>query len=301
MQQKKSSTRLFVIVARSAPIAVIFRRGPSKQVLLIKWNLEDDTLEIGQWFKARIYERRCDLSPEGEMLLYFAADWRKPYESWSAVSRPPYLSSLALWPKGDGWGGGGQFYTRERILLNHRDGELQLAQEFWVPKWMSIGQFGDRPGWGEDEPVWFARLQRDGWKLVSYPTKTKDEWGAKAMVEFDPPIRWQKSHPQNASGFALQMSIVGIHEVDGPWYLIEHSVVEKNGNATNIGRSDWADWSPAGDLLFTQGGSLFRLRCSHGGLASIESREQIADFSELRFQQCEAPAEARIWPSKRSR
>lgn len=81
MQIRKPSARLFVIAARNAPIALIFRRGPSKQVLLIGWNLEDDTFEIGQWLKGRIYERRCDLSPEGEMLLYFAANWRKPHLS----------------------------------------------------------------------------------------------------------------------------------------------------------------------------------------------------------------------------
>jgi len=102
VKNSKSSTRLYVIVARDAPLGVIFRRGPSKQVLLMKLNMEDDTFEIGQWLKARIYERRCDLSPDGEFLLYFAANWRKPYESWSAISRPPYLSALAMWPKGDG-------------------------------------------------------------------------------------------------------------------------------------------------------------------------------------------------------
>src|ERR1700760_351322 len=101
-----SSTRLFVLLARDAPVGVILRRGPSKQVLMIHWNLKNDTFVHGQWLKARVYERRCDLSPEGDMLLYFAATHRKPYGTWSAVSRPPFFTALALWPKGDAWGGG---------------------------------------------------------------------------------------------------------------------------------------------------------------------------------------------------
>ncbi len=57
--------RLFIIVARKSHAAVIFRRGPAKWVQLIKWNTKTDTFEAGQWFHGRIYERRCDLSPDG--------------------------------------------------------------------------------------------------------------------------------------------------------------------------------------------------------------------------------------------
>jgi len=46
------STRLYVLIARRADVAVIFRRGPAKQVLLVRWDLSNDTFEAGQWFKA---------------------------------------------------------------------------------------------------------------------------------------------------------------------------------------------------------------------------------------------------------
>jgi hypothetical protein len=278
---------------------VIFRRGPSKQVLLIKWDLAQDTFEYGQWLKGRIYERRCDLSPEGDLLLYFAADWRKPYQSWIAISRPPFLSALALWPKGDGWGGGGHFIKRNRILLNHRDGEIALAEVLSVPKWLNVGQFGDRPGWGEDDPVWSARLKRDGWKLTGWPEKTKDEYGAKVGLEYDPPITWRKVHPAHPNKYVLQMSILGMNERNGAWYLIDHAVIDNDGDTQSIGRSEWADWSPNGDLLFSQSGCLYRLRCGNGVLGQIESSEEIADFSSLEFEGKESCAEAREWPLRR--
>src|SRR3954454_10755262 len=81
-----SSTRLWVLLARKARVAAIFRRGPSRHVQLIKWNLDNDTFEFGQWFKGRVYERRCDLSPAGTLLIYFAATYKEPLRSWTAVS-----------------------------------------------------------------------------------------------------------------------------------------------------------------------------------------------------------------------
>src|SRR6185295_18250857 len=77
----KESGRLFVIMARESKTAVIFRRGPSRWVQLIRWYTETDTFEPGQWFHGRIYEERCDLSPNGEHLIYFATkhqNWRTP-------------------------------------------------------------------------------------------------------------------------------------------------------------------------------------------------------------------------------
>jgi hypothetical protein len=293
----KSATRAYVILARKAPVGLIFRRGPSNRVLLIRWDLERDTFEFGQWLRGRIYERRCDLSPEGDLLLYFAANWYKPFQSWSAVSRPPYLTALALWPKGDGWGGGGQFSARDDIQLNHRSNEMALADGFSLPKWLHVGQFGDRPGWGEDDPVLAKRLRRDGWSLESQPSELTPDFAAKVTWEFDPPITWQKKHPFLVYELTLRMSIVGMHERNGAWYLIEYSIVRKDGKVESIGRSEWADWSPTGDLLFSQSGCLFRLELRDNTLPQIEAAKQIVDFNNLEFQPMESPDAMRRWPS----
>ena len=53
----KSQARLYGILARNAKRAVVFRRGPNKQVLLVLWNTETDEFAEGQWLKGRIYER----------------------------------------------------------------------------------------------------------------------------------------------------------------------------------------------------------------------------------------------------
>lgn len=297
----KSTARLYVLLAREASQAVVFRRGPSKQVLLIRWNLDNDTFETGQWLKGRIYERRCDLSPDGELLVYFAADFRRSIGSWTAVSRPPFFTALALWPKGNCWGGGGKFASDTRLLLNHYNHEMTRAKDFSIPAWLSVGQCGNWSGGGEDDPLWPSRLMRDGWKLTRSPEKTKDDYGAKVWIEYDPPITWEKAHPIWPNKYTLRMSIWGLKERDGPWYLIDHSVLGTGGYTGAIGRSEWADWSRNGDLLFAQSGCLYRLQPSRSKFGPIEESKQLADFNTLTFQNVQPPENAKTWPERRAK
>lgn len=116
--------RLSLVFARSAPFVVILRRGPTRWVEVIKWNTANDKFERGQWLHGRIYGERCGLSPNGKLFVYFAmkygrVDKELGYEqTFTAVSKPPFLTALALWPEGSTWGGGGHFVD---------DGTLRLA------------------------------------------------------------------------------------------------------------------------------------------------------------------------------
>lgn len=116
----RPAPRLFVVLAQRAPRAVILRRGPSNWFHLILWNTAKDTFEHGAWFRGTIYEERCDLSPDGELFVYFALQgsrYRTTYKgAWTAVSRPPWLHALALWPQDHTYGGGGRF-TGDRALV----------------------------------------------------------------------------------------------------------------------------------------------------------------------------------------
>jgi hypothetical protein len=266
---------------------------------LLGWNRSTDEFEEGQWLNGRIYERRCDLSPDGELLLYFAANYREPYFSWSAVSRPPYLTALALWPKGDAWGGGGHFESSTQIALNHRATEMTLAERFRVPGYVDIHPFGDCSGAGEDDPVWTNRLERDGWIRVSGGRVVKEDFKAQVWITFDPPVVWEKKHPLASERYVLRMEIHGIRERDGPWYVTEHSVVTDGTVSHKIGRSDWADWDASGDLLFATGASLRRLVYAPPVLAAVEETRQLIDLESLAFTPRGAPESAQQWPQLR--
>ena len=65
----ESPCRLFVDVAREAPVAVVLRRGPTDWARLSLWHTDTDTFEHGQWIKGRIYERRSDVSADGRLFV----------------------------------------------------------------------------------------------------------------------------------------------------------------------------------------------------------------------------------------
>ena len=114
--------RLSLIFAADEPVTVVLRRGPSKWVEVVKWDTAKDLFEEGQWFHGRIYEERCGLSPDGNLFVYFAAKYggskSRGYEdTYTAVSKPPYLTALAMWPEGSTWGGGGRFIDNKTLRL----------------------------------------------------------------------------------------------------------------------------------------------------------------------------------------
>lgn len=143
-------------------------------VQCLLWNLETDVVTPGQWLKGRIYEHRCDVSPNGELFVYFAANhkgekWDEG--SWTAISRPPYLTALALWFKGDCWDGGGLFDGNNCIRVNGL-GDHRYDPKLDKPP-LKVASLGGRGG--EDWPIEHERRARDGWRLVQ-EIKTDFSW-----------------------------------------------------------------------------------------------------------------------------
>jgi hypothetical protein len=156
--------RLHVLLARDAPIGLVIRRGPSKQYATIAWNLTDDTFQLGQWMKGRIYERRSDISPDGKYFIYFAMNGKWSTESqgsWTAISRVPYLKAIGFFPKGDCWHGGGLWTARNRYWINEGYGHQILRPAYGCSRDKKFDP--DQYFGGECPGVYYLRLQRDGW------------------------------------------------------------------------------------------------------------------------------------------
>src|SRR5215210_6275070 len=95
MTSPESPCRLFVYLARDAPIGAVLRRGPNDWVRLSLWRTDVDAFEHGQWMKGRVYERRSDLSADGAFFVAFVRRSGGPFASgtplanrdtWVAVS-----------------------------------------------------------------------------------------------------------------------------------------------------------------------------------------------------------------------
>ena len=88
---KEVPPRIHAILARGRSCATVFRRGPSNQVAVIGWDLDTDEFTLGQWLYGRIYEYRCDLSPDGKYLLYFAAKYGRVNPVEARIREPHSL------------------------------------------------------------------------------------------------------------------------------------------------------------------------------------------------------------------
>ena len=141
--------RMHIEFSVSSPMAAILRRGPSSWVRLLAWNTETDIVEPGAWFHGRIYEDGCSVSPDGTLFAYFATKYhgRKTRDvgyAWTAVSKLPWLTALALWPQAETWGGRAKFADNKTLIIDCPHWESlktkdRLPKGFTVhPRWIGI-------------------------------------------------------------------------------------------------------------------------------------------------------------------
>lgn len=285
--QNKPACRLFVIVARDAPTALIFRRGPSKWYHLIRWRMDQDLFEPGAWIKGKLYPERCDLSPDGELVVYMChgGAYRPEYtDSWTAVSRAPWLFALALWPWGTTYGGGGRFVGNRRLILHgvgrgthpdHPADGLEIVDGMADYHWSS-GEIVGAEWLGHDETGRDVYI-RDGklfyWDRVEGAELLRcDRAGGEIVIRAARPFKWEKGHGAELPG----------RDKAGREMLI------RDGQPFEWEKVDGAEWlgqDHAGRMIFTREGKLFRREEGVG--------RELADFNDLRPDPRPAPKWAR--------
>ncbi len=287
-----SAARCYVLLARKRRVGVVLRRGPTKAVQMVRWDLARDSFERGQWLRGRVFERRCDLSPRGDLLVYFAAKNKGAIPTYTAISKPPYFTALALWPSLGTYGGGGLFLDDDHVELNHLGAYAKLAEGFSLRRGMRVSALAEHAGRGEDDPIHHYRLLRDGWRLTQSSRGVEQSRGAKVWIVFDPPIVYAKPRPRQPQ-LELEERMRGIKGTNGPWYVLEHALVDRaSGREELLPRCEWADWDSQGDLLFASEGRLFRARVPRGRL---EAPRELIDLRGETFEQVLAPPGARTW------
>lgn len=270
------AARLHVLLARDAPTAVVIRRGPTRHTAVIGWDRRTDTFRLGQWLYGRIYERRCDLSPDGTHLIYFAMNgrWRCGAKgAWTAISRAPYLKAVSLFAKGDCWHGGGLFRTSKDYWLNDGCGhevldEDQALQQ--VPEYPWHESYG-----GECPGVYYIRLQRDGWKM-----KYMSPDGAGGQVSLfekriDP--HWVLRRQAHAT----------LHRPPGRGvYFDTHELFNaRTGETVPQAAWEWADLD-RDRLVWAAHGCLYAGRV---GASGVHGQALLYDFRPMRFERLAAP------------
>lgn len=273
--------RLSVYLARDARVAAILRRGPSEWAQLALWDRDGDRVEPGQWFHGRVYERRCDLSPDGRLFVYFAAKHGRRSdpddigEAWTALSRPPYFTALTLWTNLGSWYGGGVFESDRKLLL---DATCSLTPH---PKFKpSKVKVGICP-W-ETAP-WEQRLLRDGWRLVERGFDPRNHWrvGDREV--------WEKPHPALDLKICRQIEDIDFQRYGGPYG--DTYWLETGTDLVPLAGVAWADWDTPARLVLVRDGVLLQAEWDGAGL----KEDTIFDFNPMRPQEVATPPPARRW------
>lgn len=105
-------------------MAAILRRGPTDWTRLLLWDTSTDEFEGGSWFHGRIFEDSCSISPNGKLFAYLAAKHHgnrggDDCSSWTAISRPPWLTAIAFWPQNGTQGLRTEFVDNSTLLIWH--------------------------------------------------------------------------------------------------------------------------------------------------------------------------------------
>lgn len=272
--------RLFVYLARAAPVGVVLRRGPSDWARLSVWHTDADTFEHGQWIKARVYERRSDVSADGSLFAAFIRQGgprpAPAADSWVAVSRPPYFTALAIWFVGGTYHTGAFFPTSSLVWHGFEDRSPDIGS---LPLWLDAARpldipYVDRTSEWTDRTVHFNRLLRDGWQ------KTEDDEHA---------TTWERNRPRTSSSLVMRQRYAGFDRYGGP-YLVEYSIRGSDEGSTELGEATWADWDHRGRLVLSREGRLLSWDPESGF-------REIQDFNGHRPDTQPAPDWATTWPS----
>jgi hypothetical protein len=286
--EPEAPCRLFVYLAREAPIGVVLRRGPSDWARLSLWHTDSDRFEHGQWVRSRIYERRSDLAADGSLFVCFARRSGGPYaandpaanrDTWIAISRPPWFTALALWFVGGTYCTGAYFPSDRRLWLPFDPNRPDVGE---LPEWLSVDRrlppYVDRTGNWTERTVHHNRMLRDGWTRVD---------GARLET-------WAHTDPAGAMTLLLtEHSDRDFGAYGGP-HVIEYAVqIEAAGELLPLGRATWADWDQRGRLVVAQNGRLFEWE-------RAGTPREIADFNAQTPVAEPAPDATRHWPRPRT-
>ena len=275
---------IHVIRAARAPAAVVFRRGPSRWWHIARWHLDTGDIEGGAWFHGTLYPRRCDLSPDGELLSYFALKsshreflGKTGLQTYSAVSKAPWLFALAAWSEMGTW-------TRGYHFIEGSPDEGAYLIDF--PEVGDLEPMKKRYRLVRTDPLQYTTELRRGWVEHEQcpPRKPSDMWDEQRSVILT------RSSPDGKRRLVLtdqgwEGRATGRVEGRSPLFRLE-----KGRKTTELPGAAWADWDSVGRLLIaTREGALQIHNVESGALV----RE--VGLDPLRPNPRPAPAWAQSW------
>lgn len=254
--------RLHVIPALRSDKALILRRGPTRHVASMLWDRKTGVLELGQWLSGRIYEHRCDLSPDARHMIIFAGNGKK---AWTALSRAPWLTAIAYWEFGSTWFGGGAFTAAGHVFGNGFDLGRDLPDGLRAAANDAYPSGTDGFHMGSFFP---AMLEARGWAITG---GTRYDVTLSKTVHDDVALHLRFEH-----GFRTRGTIAN------PVYGLSKGDIQ-----TDMPDWEWAEpWQDG--LQVASGGKIWHVPLGRGGPGKAE---MLHDLNPMTFQTRDAPYE----------
>jgi hypothetical protein len=198
-------------------------------------------------------------------------------DSWIAIGRPPWFTSLALWAVGGTYAAGALFIDAG-ALMTGMSGAPDLGA---LPPWLRLAEASEAqyidgtPDW-TDRTVYFNRMLRDGWAPAP-------------SIHVPQPV-WERREP-NGERTLVRAPVRGAwFDTYGGRSVDEYALIDR-GELRSLGVATWADWDHRGRLIIAQDGRLIEYE-RDGAL------RQIADFNDQSPDPQPSPDWARDWPAR---
>lgn len=262
-----TAPRLHVIPAIGCAKALILRRGPTDEVASLLWERSSDQFEMGQWLRGRIYEHRCDISPDGRHMVIFA---RKPDVriAWTSLSRTPWLRAIAFWPQESTMHGGGAFCSEGRLWLNGSAPEKTALPDDLAPA--DVDAYPHSTDGFHMGDLYAATMTYRGWTHIRGA-----RYGAVLIKRLTDNWHLELSFNIAAKNRAIISNIYTL-------------VNEAKSQRISQNHWEWAD-TFEGKVQFASNGCLCDADLNTDG--NLDNPRVIRDFSDMKFMPIKAPYE----------
>lgn len=306
------SARVYGILAPEANQVVLFRRGPSKLTLQLVWDLVTDEITSGQWIRGTVYVERCDVSPDGRYLVAAISNYaenrhhQNSVSSWTAISRSPFFTALAMWDSVGSYGGGGVWSSNRDVWLNNL---ISLQHDFdcWkerkgveppVTARLLHSQPSREPGlrrlilikqgW-QEEATFENVLAETGRGLEDLPLLQQG-------IAFDDFLDWYSGKSKTEERFSfLRAFPTGLIRTlptttSSVWQLLDRSGQLAREWASSYSRPFWLEVDHNGWPIFSEKGCIYRWTNFPNGEPTL-----VADLNHYTFEPVAPPAWATKW------
>jgi hypothetical protein len=279
----RPAPRLFGISATAADRVAVLRRGPSNWTHVGLWDVASPRFHSGAWLSGTLYPQRCDVSPDGRYLCYFALNggtrW-KAGDTYIAVSRLPWLTALVAW-------GTQGTYSRGAYFVDDPS-----RHELGKPDEGAVGRLRNEYGLVfPSGPVTFAVERRRGWTETPDSVPRTDTWDERradtVRVGRPRPGRRGNTWLVAGGGYAA-FRAGGLKRYRPPAYELRDG--PDGPVLTQLDDVQWADWARDGRLLVATTDGRLQIRDGSTGAVRWEH-----DLAGLRPAPEPPPPEARHW------